>query len=290
MIPFVGQVQEVVVHGILVVPHGPAAVVAGGEEPLFALVCIHIQHHMDAAGLGAFLEGGLGIGAGQVGEQPDGPFQVVPGKVFFLFQEVGFPFQGSLVDAGVIVDGKAIQGSHGNGVFHNTVIDFLYRQIGVSHQILFAPEVPGQNVGSLLEVFEGKQLAFFVRQQGLEFRFRDHILPGDLEAVHLDFQGIREIQFGPFRFFHRDLPGGRRSPLGFCPGPVPGFVLQHGGITLPLTDIPQGRSFFPAGCCPGHRRRQDPQAQGNGRPDHRIPMFSHHPYSPQFYCKLFCNE
>lgn len=65
----------------------------------------------------------------------------------------------------------------------------------MGHQVPFSPEVPGQGVRSILEVFKSQQPAFFVPQQRLEFCFRDHVLTGDLEAVHLYFQGVRQIQY-----------------------------------------------------------------------------------------------
>ena len=174
------------------------------------------------------------------------------------------------MDLGVIVQSEAVQGPYGDSVFHDPIIDLLHRQVGMGHQIPFAPEVSSQGVSPVLEVFKRKQLAFFIRQQGLELRFRDHILAGDLESVHLDLQGIRQFQFGPFCFFDGDLTGGRGGPLGFRPGPVPCLVLEHGSITLPFPDSPKGCCVFLTGCGSCYSSGQHAQAQGNGGPDQWI--------------------
>ena len=176
----------------------------------------------------------------------------------------------------MVVYGETVQRAYGHRIFHDPVMDLLYRQIGVGHQVPFAPEVPGQCVGSLLEVLKGQQPALFIRQQNLEFRFREHILAGDLESVHLHLQGIRQIQFGTFCLFYGNLTGGGGSPLGFCPGPVPCFVLEHGGITLPLPNILQRRGVFPGGGRTGHCHRQYSQAQCDGCPDHWMERMFYH--------------
>ena len=66
MIPFVGQIGEIIIDTVLVVPHGAAAIVIGRCQTMFCFIWIDIEQYVDRSRFTSLAERYFGVCISQI--------------------------------------------------------------------------------------------------------------------------------------------------------------------------------------------------------------------------------
>lgn len=194
MVALAREVQEVVVKAVLVVARRAVAVVVDGEQALLAVVRVEVERHMDCARVLARRQDGLGVGTGEVGEQPDGALEVGARQVVALLEEGRLALDDTLMDLRVVLNRDAVKAADRHGVLDDTVLDLLYRQVSMRGDIALVAEVARERIGTVLQVLERHELALLVGEQALERFLAVDVLTRDLEVIDLYLQRIRQVE------------------------------------------------------------------------------------------------
>ena len=251
MVALAREVQEVVVKAVLVVARRTVAVVVDGEQALLAVVRVEVERHMDRARVLARRQDGLGVGTREVREQPDGALKVGARQVVALLEEGRLALDDALMDLRVVLNRDAVKATDRHGVLDDTVLDLLYRKVGVRGDVALVAEVARQRVGAILQVLERHELALLVGEQALERFLAVDVLARDLEVIDLYLQRIRQVEARALLLLNLDVGIAKRDVLlikFFFWSANPAATYQRPASVLPI----------PSPYSAGQRLRQRP--------------------------------
>ena len=168
---------------------------------------------MDRARVLARRQDGLGVGTREVREQPDGALKVGARQVVALLEEGRLALDDALMDLRVVLNRDAVKATDRHGVLDDTVLDLLYRKVGVRGDVALVAEVARQRVGAILQVLERHELALLVGEQALERFLAVDVLARDLEVIDLYLQRIRQVEARALLLLNLDVGIAKRDVL-----------------------------------------------------------------------------